>query len=407
MTLLLRRLGQADPTDLAAYRAAGGYSALSRALSLGAAAIIAELEQSGLCGRGGAAFPAAIKWDGVRRAAADQKYVVLNGDESEPGTFKDRTLMEADPFTLIEAMTIAAYAVGAGRGYAYVRGEYALAAERLGAAIAAARRAGLLGEDILGAGLAFDIELRQGAGAYVSGEETALFASIEGGRGEPRTKPPFPTTHGLFGRPTLIHNVETLANVPPIVLHGGAWYAGLGRNGAAGVKLFCLSGHVARPGVYEAPLGIPLAELLDQAGGVTGRLQAVLLGGAAGAFVPPPLLATPLSPPALQAAGLTLGSGAVMVLNDTVDLWQVALQLARFFAHESCGKCVPCRLGTARQAELVAAVAAGGGRGDEPVRLQELGAVMADASICGLGQTASWPVLSLLRHFGPPGEGRV
>jgi NADH-quinone oxidoreductase subunit F len=289
-------------------------------------------------------------------------------------------------------MAIAALAVGSHKGYAYIRGEYPLAIQRFRHAVAQCAAAGYLD--------GFEIEVRAGAGAYVCGEETALFASIEGYRGEPRVKPPFPTTHGLFGKPTLINNVETFANIPPIILRGGAWYSSLGLPGskARGVKLFSVSGHVQRPGVYEVPLGLPLRQLIDDyAGGVRGRqVQAVLMGGAAGMFIGPDRLDTPLDFAAMQAAGATLGSGAVMVFNETVDLWQVARRAARFLAEESCGKCAPCRIGTRRQVEILQHMDPLDH--DEAVELlEELGAVMADASICGLGQAASNAVLSALR----------
>ncbi|HLW37212.1 MAG TPA: NAD(P)H-dependent oxidoreductase subunit E, partial [Candidatus Eremiobacteraceae bacterium] len=293
---LLQRIGRVDPSSLESYRAAGGYAALRRALGLGPKGVIAEITTSKLVGRGGAAFPTGRKWEAVAAEAARPHYLVCNADESEPGTFKDRVLMEYDPYAIIEAMTIAAFAGGCERGYAYVRGEYPLASRRLAAAVDAARANGLLGNDILGSGFAFDIELRRGAGAYICGEETALFNSIEGYRGEPRNKPPFPVQKGLFGKPTIVNNVETLVNVLDIVLHGGAAFASVGTPDSTGTKLFCLSGNIACPGLYEVAFGTTLRELLELAGGVAGSrpLQAVLLGGAAGAFVRPDELDTPL-----------------------------------------------------------------------------------------------------------------
>src|SRR5262245_44528501 len=311
---LLRRVSQLNPTSLHAYRADGGYSALQRAFQLGPEGVIQEVLASNLVGRGGAAFPTGRKWDAVSKAAAKPHYVVCNADESEPGTFKDRILMEADPFVLIEGMTIAAYATASERGFFYVRGEYPLAAERVTTGIEVARKGGFLGKNILGTAFSFDIEVRRGAGAYICGEETALFNSIEGKRGEPRNKPPFPVHVGLFGKPTVINNVETLANIPLIISDGGKTFAGTGTSGSTGPKWFCVSGHVVRPGLYEVPFGRTLRELIDMAGGVPGgkRIQSILLGGAAGMFIGPDRLDVPLTFEGTRAIGATLGSGVVM-----------------------------------------------------------------------------------------------
>jgi NADH-quinone oxidoreductase subunit F len=403
---LLARVGVADPLSLDDYRAHGGYRALPNALAIGAEAVLAEITASRLVGRGGAAFPTGRKWTAVRAAAGAPKYVVCNADESEPGTFKDRVLLEDDPFAIVEAMTIAALAVGAERGYVYIRGEYPLAEARLANAIEAARTARLLGPAILGSDVAFDVEIRRGAGAYVCGEETALFESIEGGRGEPRNKPPFPVDFGLFGRPTAINNVETLANVPLILggqdaMGGGERYAASGTPGSTGPQLFCLSGNVARPGVYEVTFGVTLGELIERAGGVPGKvpIRAILLGGAAGTFVGPDHLDVPLTFEATRAIGAGLGSGVVMVFDERADLPGTLRRIARFFRDESCGQCVPCRVGTVRQEELLARLEAGstlGSREDELALLRELGHVMRDASICGLGQTASAAIESLV-----------
>jgi NADH-quinone oxidoreductase subunit F len=409
---LLARVGIVDPESLAAYRAAGGYRALARAVEIGPEGVIAELTASKLVGRGGAAFPTGRKWEAVARAAGRPKYVVCNADESEPGTFKDRVLLEEDPFALVEAMTIAAFAVGATRGLVYLRGEYPHAEERLLDAIVQSRAANLLGADVAGAGFAFDLEIRRGAGAYICGEETALFNSIEGKRGEPRSKPPFPVEVGLFGKPTVVNNVETLASVPGIVLDGGAAFAAIGTAGSTGTKLFCVSGRVERPGLYELPFGATLGELIELAGGVTGGapLRAVLLGGAAGAFVGPDALATPLTFEGTRAAGATLGSGVVMVYDEGSDLVDAMIRIAEFFRHESCGQCVPCRVGTVRQLELLERLRAGatlGSRADELALLAELGQAMRDASICGLGQTASSAIESALARLDPFGEHRA
>jgi len=403
---LLARVGVVDPTSLDAYRASGGYRALARALEIGPDGVIAEVTASRLVGRGGAAFPTGRKWRAVADAAERTRYLVCNADESEPGTFKDRVLLEEDPFAVVEAMTIAAYACSCEKGFVYLRGEYPECERRLGQAIAAARRAGLLGGDVAGAGFRFDIEIRRGAGAYICGEETALFNSIEGYRGEPRSKPPFPVEVGLFGKPTLVNNVETLASVPAIVLGGGAAFAAIGSGGSTGTKLFCVSGRVERPGLYEAPFGVTLGQLLELAGGVAGgrALRAVLLGGAAGAFVGPEALATPLTFEGTRAAGATLGSGVVLVLDETSDLGDALLAIASFFRNESCGQCVPCRVGTVRQLEMLERLRNGRPHGSLEAELathRELAQAMRDASICGLGQTAVTAVESALERLAP------
>ena len=399
---LLRRIGVVDPASLDDYRASGGYGALTKALEIGADAVIAEVTVSKLMGRGGAAFPTGRKWAAVASQPAQPHYVVCNADESEPGTFKDRVLLEGDPFAIVESMTIAAFATGASLGYLYIRGEYPEAEARISGALAAARDAGLLGADILGSGFAFDIELRRGAGAYICGEETALFESIEGKRGEPRNKPPFPVEVGLFGRPTVVNNVETLANIPLILGMGGEAYAGLGTEGSTGPKLFCLSGHVKQPGVYEVEFGATLRDLIELAGGVKGgNIRAILLGGAAGVFVGPDSLDMPLTFEGTRAAGATLGSGVIMVFDETVDLVDTLRRIAQFFRDESCGQCVPCRVGSVRQEELLARLAAGSNvrtREEELVLLRDIGQAMRDASICGLGQTASSAIESALRQ---------
>ena len=391
---LLRRIGVVDPTSLRGYRASGGYRALSKAIAMGPEQVIAEIRASKLRGRGGAAFPMGIKWEGVARSEAGPRYLICNADESEPGTFKDRVLMEGDPFSLVESMTIAGLTVGAELGYLYIRAEYSLAEARLENAIGLARSAGLLGADVSGCGRSFDIEVRRGGGAYICGEETALMNSIEGKRGEPRNKPPFPTQVGLFGRPTVINNVETLVNVPEIILDGGAAYSRIGTEQSTGPKLFCLSGAVARPGVYEVEFGETLGCMIDLAGGITGtgRLGAVMLGGAAGVFVGEDHLEMPLTFEGAQARQATLGSGVIMVFDDTNDFRDTARRIARFFRDESCGQCVPCRVGTARQEELLARHLSGGPF--EELLFDELARVMMDASICGLGHTASTAIRS-------------
>jgi len=407
---LLARAGSPEAVQLAGYKKLGGYKALARALELGAQAVLKEVSASKLVGRGGAAFPTGRKWEAVARHTGKLRYIVCNADESEPGTFKDRVLLEQDPFAVIESMTIAGFASGAEKGWIYLRGEYPLAAERLQDAIDEARAAGLLGKRIEAHEFSFEIELRRGAGAYICGEETALCASIEGYRGEPRTKPPFPVDSGLFGRPTAINNVETLVAVIDIVRDGAASYASVGTPGSPGTKLFCLSGRVARPGVYEVPFGTSLSALIELAGGVPGKkpIRGVLLGGVAGGFVSPKQLDLPLSFEAARAAGTTLGSGVVFVLDDTIPLLPMLRRIAAFFRDESCGQCVPCRVGTVRQEELLARLArdaARGGLETEKKLLAELGQAMRDASICGLGQTASSAIESAFVQLEPLGRG--
>ncbi|MFE4533605.1 NAD(P)H-dependent oxidoreductase subunit E [Streptomyces scopuliridis] len=386
---LLGRVGVVDPYSLDDYRAHGGYAALRRAFDLGAAGVIREVTDAGLVGRGGAAFPTGRKWQATASQPAHPHYVVCNADESEPGTFKDRVVMEGDPYSLIESMTIAGYAVGAHHGYLYLRGEYPRALRLLQNAIDRARARGLLGDDILGQGYAFDIEIRRGAGAYICGEETALFNSIEGYRGEPRSKPPFPVEQGLFGKPTAENNVETLINVLPILTGGAQAYAAIGTERSTGPKLFCVSGNVSRPGIYELPFGATLGELLDLAG-TPGEVRAILLGGAAGGFVRPDERDIPLTFEGTRAAGTTLGSGVVLVMDDTVQLPRMLLRIAEFFRDESCGQCVPCRVGTVRQEEALHRILdrTGAEAAGDIALLREVGRAMKDASICGLGQTA-------------------
>jgi NADH-quinone oxidoreductase subunit F len=382
------------------YRLAGGYAGLQKALTMAPAEVIAEVKSSGLVGRGGAAFPTGVKWDGAARAPGKVKYVVCNADESEPGTFKDRVLLEGDPHRVIEGLAIAAYAVGARTGYIYIRGEYPHALKIMHRAVGEAREAGLLGASIFGSSFDFDIEIRQGAGAYICGEETAMFESIEGKRGFPRVKPPFPTTYGLFGAPTVINNVETLCNVPFILTQGASVYRQLGTETSPGSKLFCVSGDVRRPGVYEVPFGITLRHLLDElAGGVRPghSLQTVLFGGAAGAFATADQLDVRLTFEDLRQVGLPLGSGVVMVFDETRDMRDVLVRLAHFFEHESCGKCYPCQLGTKRQHEILMRIAAGNALRGDAERLSDVGWTMADSSLCGLGQTAATAVLSAMK----------
>ena len=387
-------------TNLEKYLARGGYRAVQRAFQMTPAAVIAAVKEFGLAGRGGAAFPTGVKWEGAAKAPGPEKYFVCNADESEPGAFKDRVLLEGDPHKVIEGMIIGGYAIGARTGYLYLRGEYTRAFKLVRQALADARQAGYLGEDILGSGFSFDVELRQGAGAYICGEETALFESLEGKRGFPRIKPPFPTTHGLFGKPTAINNVETLCNLPYILENGAQAYRQIGTPQSPGPKLFCISGDVARPGLYEVPMGFSLRDLLfDLAGGMRADhpLQAVLVGGAAGHFGTEANLDVRLSFEDLRAAGLPLGAGVIMVFDQSRSMAAVLEQLAHFFAHESCGKCYPCQIGTQRQLEILQRVATGHPQQGDALRLQDVGWTMTDSSLCGLGQTAALAVLSAMK----------
>jgi NADH-quinone oxidoreductase subunit F len=386
--VLLRRAGRVDPASIDDYLATGGFEALRVAREIGPEGVIERLRASGLTGRGGAAFPTAVKWEAVRTQEAGPHHLVCNADESEPGTFKDRTLIENDPYAVLEAIMIAADAVGAEIAHIYLRGEYPRAEATLLHALGQCRLRGYLGPD---AGL--DVTLVRGAGAYICGEETAIFNSIEGYRGEPRNKPPFPHQAGLFGRPTAVNNVETLVNVPAILR---------GELPVANRRLFCLSGAVVRPGVYEVELGVTLGELIALAGGLRpgSELRAVLLGGAAGGFAGPDDLDLALTLDAVRDAGLTLGSGVVMVHDQHVDLVDQIRRIAAFFRDESCGQCVPCRVGTVRQEEAIDRIVRGGDPATDLTLLRDIGQAMRDASICGLGQTAHNAIESAIVRLG-------
>lgn len=387
LRLLTKNCG-GETTSLRKY---GGYEALKKAKAMSREKVVDEIKASGLVGRGGAAFPTGIKWEGALKAEADAKYVICNADESEPGTFKDRIIMLDDPHMMIEGLCIAAYAIGAQKGFVYIRGEYPYIVPVLENAVNEAREAGYLEN--------FEIEIRVGAGAYICGEETALFESIEGKRGFPRVKPPFPTTYGVFGKPTVINNVETLCNVPLIISMGSAEYRKIGTEKSPGPKLFCVSGDVLKPGLYEVAFGATLREVLDMAGGVASgkTLKSVLFGGAAGAFATSEHLDVKMTFEDLRASGLPLGSGVVMVFDETRDMRDVLKRLGHFFAHESCGKCYPCQMGTQRQMEILDRVAEGRVLEGDFVRLQDVGWTMTDASLCGLGQTAASAVLSAMK----------
>lgn len=402
IAVLTSNCGHGHTTFLKEYRSRGGYGGLRRALAMKPEEVIEEVKKSGLVGRGGAAFPTGLKWESAAKTPADIRYVVVNADEAEPGTFKDRVMMEDDPHRVLEGLIIAAYAIGARKGFWYIRGEYGYSAMVVGQAIKEALAEGFLGENILGSGFQFEVEVRRGAGAYVCGEETALFESIEGKRGFPRVKPPFPTTAGLFGKPTVINNVETLSNIPYILENGADVYRQMGTEKSPGPKLFCVSGDVNRPGLYEVPFGVSMRHLLeDLAGGMRDghAFQAALVGGAAGAFATSQQLDTRLTFEDLRAAGLPLGSGVITVFDETRDLKDILLRLTHFFAEESCGKCYPCQLGTQRQYEIMQRVMNHQILPEDVDRLMEVGWTMTDASLCGLGQTAASAVLSALKNW--------
>jgi len=400
--LTFARVGRIDPLDLDAYIAAGGYRGLRRALELGPAAMVEEVVESGLRGRGGAAFPTGIKWKTVLAQPPGQRYIACNADEGDSGTFSDRMLMEGDPFCLIEGMTIAGAAVGATRGYIYLRVEYPHALQVLTAALERARRAGHLGADVLGSGLAFDIELRLGAGAYICGEETSMLESLEGRRGEVRVRPPLPAEKGLFGAPTVVNNVITLATVPAVLADGASAYRDFGQAKSRGTLPLQLAGNVRRGGLIERAFGLTVRQLLEDYGGgsATGRpIRAVQIGGPLGAYLPASQFDTPLEYEALSAIGAMLGHGGVVAFDDSVDMLQMARYAMQFCAHESCGKCTPCRIGSVRGAEALDNVARGRDRDANLALVEELCDTMLQASLCGLGGMAPYPVLSALKHF--------
>lgn len=406
--LITRRFDVVDPGSIDDFLAYDGFSGFQNALELGPEEVCSWVSGSGLLGRGGAAFATDIKWEGAASAAGTPKYIVCNADESEPGTFKDRILLERDPLAILEGMLIGGFAIGAHKGFIYVRGEYPRAQQSIKSAIDASYERGYLGENILDSGFSFDIELRSGAGAYICGEETALFESIEGKRGFPRLKPPFPTTHGLYGKPTVINNVETFANVSLILRLGVEAYCAYGSESSTGPWTFCLSGDVALPGLYEVTQPVTLRELIfERAGGIKdgAELQAVLLGGAAGKFVSPSNLDVRLTQEDTREAGLTLGSGAIVVLSEHANLRDSLAALGHFFAHESCGKCYPCQLGTQRQSEILDRIHQHETLAGDRERLLDVGLTMTDASICGLGQTAASAVLSAIELWPEHFEG--
>jgi NADH-quinone oxidoreductase subunit F len=398
----MARIGRVDPNSIASAIEAGAYQALDAALGGTPGDVLDALDRSGLRGCGGAGFPAGRKWRMVAQAGGPPKYVVCNADESEPGTFKDRVLMEGDPHLLLEGLALAGYAVGARGGIIYVRGEYEWIARRLEHAIAQAEVLGWLGKDIRGSSFSFQVHVHRGAGAYICGEETALLESLEGRRGEPRIRPPYPTAHGYHGKPTLVNNVETLCLVPAIVIRGADWFRSLGTAESPGTKVFTVTGCVNRPGVFEVPFGITLRQVIEQFGSGMrpgSQFKAALTGGAAGTLVPGSLLDVPIDFRSGEQ-GVTLGSGAILILDESVPVPTLLTWLLHFFEVESCGKCTPCREGTREVRLLCERIAKGQGSPAEVAELKRLARLMNLTSLCGLGQSVAWPVESALRHFG-------
>jgi len=401
--VVLENAGHIDPEKIDDYISRDGYKALLTALTeMTPNGVVHRITESGLRGRGGGGYPTGLKWGTVAKASGDLKYVVCNGDEGDPGAFMDRSVMEGDPHRVIEGMAIAAYAVGASKGFIYVRAEYPVAVSRLTTALREARRRGLLGSGICNTTFNFDIEIRLGAGAFVCGEETALLASIEGRRGTPKPRPPYPAVSGLWGKPTLINNVETYANIAPIVRNGGKWFFNMGSERSKGTKVFALTGRIKNTGLIEVPLGIKLWEIIDViGGGVPGghKLKAIQTGGPSGGCIPADMMGLGVSYDALMAAGSIMGSGGMIVMDDTSCMVNVARFFVEFCMTESCGKCIPCRAGTAQMYTLLTRICEGTGTMDDLELLIELCGTVKETSLCGLGQTAPNPVLSTLKYF--------
>jgi NADH-quinone oxidoreductase subunit F len=398
----LRNCGLINPEEIEEYIARDGYQALARALTMKPEEVIAEVKRSGLRGRGGAGFPTGLKWEFARAAKGDKKYVICNADEGDPGAFMDRSILEGDPHSVIEGMLIGAYAIGADEGYIYCRAEYPLAIRRLRVAIAQCYDYGLLGEDILGSGFTFNLHIKEGAGAFVCGEETALMASIEGRRGEPRPRPPFPAVSGLWGKPTNINNVETWANIPPIMLRGAEWFASMGTERSKGTKVFALTGQVNNTGLVEVPMGITLGEIIfDIGGGIRNnkRFKAVQTGGPLGGCLPATHLNTPIDYDSLTEAGATMGSGGMIVVDEDTCMVELARFFLQFAADESCGKCIPCRVGGQRLLEIMQRITTGTASLEDLDRIGEIAQEMKDAALCALGQLTPSPVMSTLRYF--------
>ena len=407
--VVLKNVGIIDPESIDDYIANDGYQALGIALEKTPDEVISIIKGSGLQGRGGAGFPTGTKWGFVNKTYGDKKYVICNADESEPGTFKDRVVLEGDPHAIIEAMSIAAYAVGADEGYIYIRGEYQLAIERVETAIKQAEEYGLLGENIFGSDFSFKIHVHTGAGAYICGEETALIESIEGKRGEPRSRPPYPTTNGLWGKPTLVNNVETLANIPAIIRNGADWYRALGTPSSPGTKVFTVLGNVNVTGLIEVPMGITLREVVSiyAKGMKSGSFKLAQTGGSSGSIIPASLQDTPMDFESYKKAGVSLGSGALLICNDEVCIVDLAKVLLNFFRVESCGKCTPCRIGSKRAYDILTGISQGQGSLEDLDELLSLNKEMLELSNCGLGQTAGVPLRDMLNYFRAEVEAHI
>ncbi len=401
--IALRNCGRINPDNIDEYIARDGYKALGKTLTEHSPEdIVNIIKKSGLRGRGGGGFPTGLKWELTRKSPGDMKYVICNADEGDPGAFMDRSILEGDPHSVLEAMAIAGYAIGARQGFVYVRAEYAIAVDRLTTAINQARDKGLLGKNLFETDFSFDIDLRLGAGAFVCGEETALITSIEGNRGEPRPRPPFPAQQGLWGKPTLINNVETLANIPAIILNGADWFAGFGTEKSKGTKVFALAGKIGTTGLIEVPMGITLREIIHDIGGgiPDGReFKAAQTGGPSGGCIPAKLIDTPIDYDSLLEIGSMMGSGGLIVMDDRDCMVDIAKFYLEFTCDESCGKCTPCRVGTKRMLEVLERITEGRGKEEDIDLLKELGHGIKEASLCGLGQSAPNPVLSTLRYF--------
>ena len=407
--VVLKNVGLIDPESIEDYIAHDGYTALGIALQKTPDEVISIIKESGLQGRGGAGFPTDIKWGFVNKTYGNKKYVVCNADESEPGTFKDRVVLEGDPHAIIEAMLIAAHAVGADEGYIYIRGEYQLAIDRVETAIKQAKEYGFLGENIFGSNLNFKIHVHAGAGAYICGEETALIESIEGKRGEPRSRPPYPTTNGLWGKPTLVNNVETLANIPAIIRNGPEWYRKLGTPSSPGTKVYTILGNVNVTGLIEVPMGITLREVVSiyAKGMKSGSFKLAQTGGSSGSIIPASLQDTPMDFESFKKAGVSLGSGALLICNDEVCIVDLAKVLLNFFRVESCGKCTPCRIGTKRAYDILTDISQGKGTLENLEELLTLNKEMLELSNCGLGQTAGVPLRDMLNYFRAEVEAHI
>ena len=408
--IVLANSGRVDPEKLTDYIAAGGYRSLAYALTeMKAPEVIEEVKTSGLRGRGGAGYPTGLKWELVSKQISPTKYIVCNADEGDPGAFMDRSVLEGDPHRVLEGMAIAGYAVGAQQGYIYVRGEYGLAIQRLQTAIKQAEREHLLGSRILESGFGFRIDLRIGAGAFVCGEETALIASIEGKRGQPRQRPPYPPESGLWNQPTLINNVETFANIPPIIEKGGAWFASIGTAASKGTKVFALAGKIATTGLIEVPMGTALRTILfDIGGGIPeGKFKAAQTGGPSGGCIPEEFLDTPVDYESLARIGSIMGSGGLIVMDDSSCMVDVARFFMEFCMDESCGKCIPCRAGTVQMHDILRRMTQGDATEDDLAMLEELSGLLRETSLCGLGQTAPNPVMSTLRYFRSEYEAHI